>query len=128
MYHRYMPSGNGQFKRQTVPDPPRPSAQKQPGQTGERPAPPPTFSPSPPSSEPQAKHTSDAPAASAPAVKSAAGNAPPPQFHLPFLDKLLPNHDSGDLLLLAIMLLLISEGTEDSASVVMTLAIFLFMQ
>lgn len=49
-----------------------------------------------------------------------------PQFHLPFAEK--RNLDSGDLLLLAVMLLLLSEGNEDSASVILTLAIFLFLQ
>lgn len=54
----------------------------------------------------------------------------PPQsdFPLPFLKKLLPNMDSGDLLVLLILLLLLAEGNEDSDSIVMTLAIFLFLQ
>ena len=36
--------------------------------------------------------------------------------------------DNGDILLLLILLLLISEGNEDATSVIMTLAIFLFLQ
>lgn len=55
---------------------------------------------------------------------------PPPAAPLPvpFLEKLFPGMDSGDLLLLLIMLLLLSEGTEDAVSTVMTLAIFLILQ
>lgn len=54
--------------------------------------------------------------------------APKPAIRIPFLEKLLPNMDTGDLLVLLILLLLLSEGNEDSSSVVMTLAIFLFLQ
>ena len=45
-----------------------------------------------------------------------------------FLKKLLPNMDSGDMLVLLILLLLLAEGNEDCDSVIMTLAIFLFLQ
>ena len=45
-----------------------------------------------------------------------------------FLKKLLPNMDSGDILVLLILLLLLAEGNEDSDSAIMTLAIFLFLQ
>jgi len=47
-------------------------------------------------------------------------------FPLALLQKL--GDDSGDLLILLILLLLLAEGNEDSDSVVMTLAIFLFLQ
>ena len=49
-------------------------------------------------------------------------------FSLPFLSKLMGNADSGDLLVMLILLLLLAEGNEESDSVVMTLAIFLFLQ
>lgn len=51
-----------------------------------------------------------------------------PRFPIPFLEKLLPNMDGGDLLVLLILLLLLAEGNEDSSSVVTTLAIFLFLR
>ncbi len=47
---------------------------------------------------------------------------------VPFLSKLLGNADSGDLLVILILLLLLAEGNEEADSVVMTLAIFLFLQ
>lgn len=53
---------------------------------------------------------------------------PPETTGLPFLKKLLPNMDTGDLLVIVLLLLLLAEGNEDSDSIVMTLAIFLFLQ
>lgn len=107
MYHRYMPTGNGQYRRQDIPDrkpaPPVPPTM---------PAPEPPIPPPPPMPPP-------IPAPPPP---------PRPPLPIPFLEKLLPGVDSGDLLLLLIMLLLLSEGTEDATSVVMTLAIFLMLQ
>ncbi len=115
MYHRYMPTGNGQFQRQTLPDKPR-EERKPPPPKEHRP-------PSPPRKEGAA--CQELP----PRLPHRDPEAfPPPKFQLPFLEKLLPNMDSGDLLLLLIMLLLLSEGNEESSSVVMTLAIFLFLQ
>ena len=110
MYHRYQPDGQGQYRRQTFPDSPRPTGppQKPPGPPPKPPGPPPK-PPGPPPPKPP---------------------APPdaPRFRLPFLEKLLPGCDGGDLLVLLILLLLLSEGGEESSSVAMTLAIFLFLQ
>lgn len=52
--------------------------------------------------------------------------APQAKSPLAFLEKL--GADSGDLLVMLILLLLLAEGNEDSGSVVMTLAIFLCLQ
>ena len=113
MYHRYQPMGNGRFQRQTVPSPlPRPQEQSR----QEKPTSPHPQSPPPP--HPQ----------SPPPQRSAPPPAEAPNFHLPFLEKLLPGMDNGDILLVLILLLLLSEGNEDSASVIMTLAIFLLLQ
>ena len=54
--------------------------------------------------------------------------APPKRLSIPFLEKLLPNMDSGDLLVLLILLLLLAEGNEDSSAVITTLVIFLFLR
>lgn len=132
MYHRYQPTENGQFQRQTLPDAPSKSPS---GARSEHPSPLPAAreqhtrqrEPQPPAKE----HRQAPPPIHTPSHRTSpqdTENAPAPRFQLPFLEKLLPNMDSGDLLLLFIMLLLISEGNEDSSSVVMTLAIFLFLQ
>ncbi|MBQ3355918.1 MAG: hypothetical protein IJG45_02215 [Oscillospiraceae bacterium] len=115
MYHRYMPTGNGQYRRQDIPD-------RKPV-----PSPPPVVSassPPPPPAPPAPVPTP--PPMPAPPPPIAPGSAAP--LPIPFLEKLFPGMDSGDLLLLLIMLLLLSEGTEDAVSAVMTLAIFLILQ
>ena len=120
MYHRYQPMGNGRFQRQTVPSPlPRQQEQsRQEKPTSPHPqSPPPPYPQSPPPPQP-----------SPPPQRGAPPPAEAPNFHLPFLEKLLPGMDNGDILLVLILLLLLSEGNEDSASVIMTLAIFLFLQ
>lgn len=143
MYNRYLPSGNGQHRRQTVPDRPKPQTASSfnapslpqnaaPHRTNtRRDSQHPSEQYHSETQRPQTPRNSDAhaPPAQRPAEQCRA--APPtadalPQFHLPFPDRL--NLNSGDLLLLAVMLLLLSEGNEDSASVILTLAIFLFLQ
>lgn len=120
MYHRYQPMGNGRFQRQTVPSPPpRPQTPPEQPRQEKPPAPPPQ---SPPPQAAPLRQTPPPPQRSTPPPAEA------PNFHLPFLEKLLPGMDNGDILLLLILLLLISEGNEDATSVIMTLAIFLFLQ
>ena len=46
---------------------------------------------------------------------------------LTFLQRLLPHGSTGDLMALLILLLLLSEGREDSHSTILTLLIFLFL-
>lgn len=122
MYHRYMPTGNGQFRRQAVPDPPEKRANAPRPPIPQRPEAPP-IPPMPP----------QPPKPPVPPEKPCAPSKPPAQpIKIPFLEKflgkLLPGFDNGDLLVLLIILLLLAEGTEDSTSTIMTLAIFLFMQ
>jgi len=115
MYHRYMPDGNGQYRRQDIPD--RKSV----------PPVPPPVPPVPPA--PPVPLVPPEPIPPPPPIHAPVPPPPPPKpLPLPFLEKLLPGMDSGDLLLLLIMLLLLSEGTEDAVSTVMTLAIFLILQ
>lgn len=107
MYHRYLPKGNGGFECQRVPQPPRqPSAPSKP-----QPAPPPQTSKpvKPPPAPPAQPAQSTFPAAGTP---------------FSFLSGL----DRGELLVVLILLLLLSEGGEDNAGMIMTLAIFLFLQ
>lgn len=143
MYHRYLPTANGQYRRQTVPDrrvtappPPKPSAQ------------PPKSVPVSDASEtaPIADAVSHTPAQNAPTVtpspqQTCGKSAPEHGGHAPkqerkglsgaptaLLERLFPNFDSGDLLLLFVLILLLSEGNEDSSPTILTLALSLFMQ
>lgn len=99
MYHRYLSLGNGQFERRRV-APPQGDV-------------PPGAPPAPPEAPPCEK------------------TAPPPsreQTPELFLRGLFPGMDRGDILVLLILLLLLFEGNEDAAPVVLTLAIFLLLQ
>ena len=126
MYHRYQPMGNGRFQRQTVPSPPpRPQMPPEQPRQEKPPAPPSQSSPSQSAPPRQAPSPQSAPP---PPQRSAQSSEEGPNFHLPFLDKLLQGMDNGDILLVLILLLLLSEGNEDATSVIMTLAIFLFLQ
>lgn len=114
MYHRYLRNEQGEYRRQTVPDPPRrsPMPPPPPAPKEEPPAPPPRLADDSVSSR----------------RREEADRAPAPEYQLPILNKLFPDMDQGDLLLLLIMLLLLSEGNEDASGMIMTLAIFLFLQ
>lgn len=112
MYHRYLRNEQGEYRRQTVPDPPR---QPQAAPPSTKPVPPP-LSPSQPPEPDLKRHREEA------------NSAPAPDYGIPFLGKLFPGMDQGDLLLLLIMLLLLSEGNEDANAMAMTLAIYLFLQ
>lgn len=141
MYHRYLRNEQGEYRRQTVPDPPRST-------------PPPQRQNISPVSGQDASHGREiygaahgsaqadgqsgrnvAQNAASPEPKpdlrqqrEAADHAPAPDYGIPFLGKLFPGMDQGDLLLLLIMLLLLSEGNEDANAMAMTLAIYLFLQ
>lgn len=99
MYHRYLSLGNGQFERQRVATRQR---EAQPNTPPEAPDAPPYEKTAPPPSREQT-----------------------PEL---FLRGLFPGMDRGDILVLLILLLLLFEGNEDAAPVVLTLAIFLLLQ
>lgn len=126
MYNRYSPKGNGQYTRQTVPDPPHRAPPPKP----QPPAPPPPSPPSPPSPPPKPGPPKPGPPKPLPGPPPKPAPKPhaPPMLQLSFLEQLFPGHDQSDQLLLCIMLLLLAEGTEDAVSAAMTLAIFLFLQ
>lgn len=137
MYHRYMPNANGQYRRQTVqeakPAPcpsernaaPKRDAPAERGEPRKEPAregapeitPPPVRKNCPSKEQPSAQR--DCPAKEQPpACRQVQGG---------MLSALFPGMDSGDLLLLALLLLLISEGTEDAAPTILTLALALIL-
>lgn len=98
MYHRYMPTENGSFQRKNMPERQAQELVKQVPEEEKRQIPP------------------------------RKPDEPPKRERLPIAGKLLSGMDSGDLLVLLLLLFLLSEGNEDSSEIIMTLAIFLFMQ
>lgn len=143
MYHRYLRNAQGEYQRKTIPDPPRQreSAPPPPPPGGALPHPAETAAaprkkeaatplPTPDPAQHKPGHP-PVPPSHDPTLRrrrEEADCAPSPEYGIPFLSKLFPNMDQGELLLLLILLLLLSEGTEDAASMAMTLAIFLFLQ
>jgi len=113
MYNRYIPQPDGTFRRNYIPDPPprRPSPQPEPACP---PPPEPACPPPPPKPE-----------------------CPPPTHRPPcqqntgagdFLRRLLPkNLDTGDLMVILLLLLMAGDCAEDKNTALLTLALYLFM-
>ncbi len=111
MYNRYVPQSDGTYRRNVIPDrpvPPPPPQPSCPPPTQEPPCPP----PKPPKPEPKP-------------------HFPPPRQNAPagdFLRGLLPrNLDTGDLLILLLLLLMAGDCREDRNTALLTLALYLFM-
>ena len=103
MYNRYIPQPDGSFRRSRMPEQYRPLQQKP--------------SPPPPPSIPE---------------------APPPSPHPPrkcqdtsvsgFLHRILPkDFDTGDLLIIVLLLLIAGDCIEDQNTALLTIALYFFM-
>ena len=130
MYNRYVPQPDGSFRRNYIPDPPPPhkptptSEPECPPPPPRRPAPPPEPEcPPPPEPEcpqpipdkghPQQDHLRK------PWQNTGAGD---------FLRRLLPkNLDTGDLMVIILLLLMAGDCAEDKNTALLTLALYLFM-
>lgn len=105
MYNRYIPQPDGSYRKNKVAVP-EPTPPQQP------PAPPPEQPPCPP--PPPEKH-------SPPPSRQNTGAAD-------FLRQLLPkNLDTGDLLIILLLLLIAGDCREDRNTALLTLALYLFM-
>lgn len=113
MYNRYTPRQDGGFRHDRVPEPARPR-QNTP----------------PPKPSPQPEMPQDCPP-EAPSQTCARPEPRPLQPHsaTSFLSGLLPrNMDTGDLLMLLILLLLITDGSEEAPNPLLTIALFFLME
>ena len=115
MYNRYIPQPDGSYRRNRVPDPSRPK-------TASRPAPPPKPEPCPPQ-EPQ---------------PCPCGKEEPREHKKPpcqqngnvggFLRQLLPkDFDTGDLIIVLLLLLMAGDCEEDRNNALLTLALYFMM-
>ena len=98
MYNRYIPQQDGSHRRNRVEEPQQPAAPK--------PAP-----PTPPSPPPPQEHR------------------PPPGLNVgSFLRQLLPkNFDTGDLIVVLLLLLMAGDKPEDKNTALLTLALYCFL-
>lgn len=116
MYNRYVPQNDGTYQRSWVPEP----GSSQP-------------KPQPPSGRPPARRP-PAPPGATPGCPPPDPPPPPDECFSPdnaagFLRRLLPKDmDTGDLLVLLILLLLLNDGSEDSPSMLLTIALFFLMK
>lgn len=115
MYNRYIPQPDGSYRRNTVidsecapPPPPRKDSPPHKDPPPENcPPPPPPPRPDPPKREPSCPQ------------KEPAGD---------FLSRLLPkNLDTGDLIVILLLLLMAGDCQEDRNMALLTLAIYLFL-
>ncbi len=116
MYNRYIPQSDGSYRRSRVPDPCRPPEPPRPQPTPPpQPAPPP---PCPPKHEPACPRTRK----DKPPISKQDTNA------LGFLKQLLPkNFDTGDLLIVLLLLIMAGDGCDDQNTALLTLALYFLM-
>lgn len=125
MYNRYIPQADGSYRRNRVPD-------------LSRPTPPPPAPPSPPICEPEPSQ----PCTNEPTHRPMPNHRRPPQpRHLQqtrqepvntdafsFLRKLIPkDFDTGDLMIVLLLLLMAGDCAEDQNTALLTLALYFFM-
>ncbi len=108
MYNRYIPQPDGSYRRDAVPEPQRQQPQKPPGVSRE-----PEHPPSPP------PYVPDPPFHESPRKDGSVGG---------FLRQLLPkNFDTGDLIIVLLLLLMAGDCEEDRANALLTLALYFIM-
>ena len=116
MYNRYIPQPDGSYRRNRVPDQ-RPSVQPQKRVSPKKQ----DFPPQPPVQVPPPRHTS----------AENKQNIPPSrqeQSITGFLKQILPKDlDTGDLLIILLLLLMAGDCAEDQNTAMLTLAMYLFM-
>lgn len=132
MYNRYIPQPDGSYHRRRMPEPNRPAPPQQnrpipqppcPEQKAEPPKPdPPQPSPCPTprrGCQHQRCRPSPPPKPEPPQPDTSVGN---------FLKKLLPkDFDTGDLLIVLLLLLMAGDCAEDQNTALLTLALYFFM-
>lgn len=115
MYNRYIPQSDGSYRKSTV--------REQPAVHPRTPAVPPPVPPRPPEKA--------EPSHAFPCEQSPPPCAQPPQQSasaLSFLRRLIPQGlDTGDLLVIILLLLMAGDSAEENHTALLTLALYLFM-
>lgn len=127
MYNRYVPQPDGSFRRTRLPDrgrpmPPRPTPESCPPPAPEPcpiPQPCPTPEPSPPPKQKPCPPPKPEPRSCRPPQQTSISG---------FFRQLLPKDmDTGDLLIILLLLLMAGDCQEDQNSALLTLVLYLFM-
>lgn len=122
MYNRYIPQPDGSYRRNRMADTIQPQQIRQPD--------PPPIPPDPPQQHPQPPQ--QPPAEPPKSHQSQPAKQPPPARQNigagDFLRQLLPKDlDTGDLLVIALLLLMSADCQEDRNTALLTLVLYLFM-
>ena len=113
MYNRYIPQDDGSYFKNRIPD-----------TEPKRPAPPPPQAPG---------HRPPQPQNHKPPIQETVPPQTTPPFRPPisagnFLRQLLPKDiDTGDLLIIVLLLLIAGDGSDDKNTALLTLALYLFL-
>lgn len=118
MYNRYVPQGDGSYRRNATPEPPR-----YPSKESERPSTPPQpVSPAPVEAPPVS------PAHDPPSGASFGAVPKQPMGITSFFKNLLPRgFDTGDLLVVLLVLIMAGDCQEDQNTALLTLALYFFL-
>lgn len=122
MYNRYIPQPDGSYRKNRMPEPPRPQPERP-----QRPKPqqPPEPPPCPP---PQQEQPPTPPSRSCPRQRPTPPPPKPDTSVTGFLRRLLPkDFDTGDLLIVLLLLLMAGDCHEDQNTALLTLALYFFM-
>lgn len=121
MYNRYIPQPDGSYRKNRMPDPPRPQPQ---AQRSTCPAPEPCPEPEPPKAPPS-------PPPRRPNQGPRRQNPPrqePDSSVSGFLKRLLPNDfDTGDLLVILLLLLMAGDCPDEQNTALLTLVLYLYL-
>lgn len=124
MYNRYVPQSDGSYRRSSMPEPLQP---KQAPQPQERPPAPPSPVPEcapEPSRQPQQRRCKSCQNQKAQAKRPETS----PTGIGSFLKQLLPkDFDTGDLLVVILLLLMSADNCDDHSTALLTLALYLFL-
>lgn len=122
MYNRYIPQPDGSYSKRTMPEPPHSHPPRRPA------APPP-----PPTPDPEPEGTASLPPPPKPEAEKppVPKPAPPCRTDAPagnFLRQLLPKEfDTGDLMVLLLLLLIAGDCAEDQNTALLTLMLYFYM-
>lgn len=127
MYNRYIPQNDGSYRKTRIPDPP--GNPPPPPRRQDPPPPPPQHRPPEPEPPKQECPREEPPRQDRPQPEP----CPPPSQGEDrsvggFLRQLLPkNFDTGDLLIILLLLLMAGDCKEDQNTALLTLALYLFL-
>lgn len=129
MYNRYIPQSDGTFRRSTVQERPAPIPNPERVERKEQPAPCPPEPAEPcPAQNPRKAEPRQRPRGQKPPAPCRQPQSAPPTSAGAFLRNLLPGDlDTGDLLVIVLLLLMAGDGADNQNTALLTLAIYLFL-